>query len=255
MTSPLRYPGGKTRGCPLIWALLQKHYPDTKTLASPFFGGGSFELYCASRGLMIQANDLFEPLTNFWTQLKQNPIELAQTVELFRPLSKAEFYRMRQTILTETDPLLRAAYYFAINRSSFSGATFCGGYSEQAAAGRFTASSIERLRLTDLRKVESMSCVPAVDFIRTLPGDTVLFLDPPYLIKNYLYGRDGDLHASFNHQELATVLLTRKKWILCYNDCPEIRELYKGCRITPMSWSYGMNASKKSNEIVILPAE
>jgi DNA adenine methylase len=255
MTSPLRYPGGKTRGCTLIWALLQKEYPGTTSLASPFFGGGSFELFCAAKGITVNANDLFEPLANFWTQLKSHPIDLAQTVELFRPLSKADFYRFRESIQVESDPLLRAAYYFCINRSSFSGATFCGGYSEQAAKGRFTASSIERLRLTDMRNIKTFSHVPAVDFIRTLPGDTVLFLDPPYHITNYLYGRDGDLHAGFNHEELATVLLTRKKWILCYNDCEYIRNLYKGCRIIPMSWSYGMNATKKSNEIVILPGD
>ena len=40
----------------------------------------------------------------------------------------------------------RACMYYALNRSSFSGATTSGGYSQQAADKRFTESSIERVR-------------------------------------------------------------------------------------------------------------
>jgi DNA adenine methylase len=251
MSSPLRYPGGKTRACKLLWVFLQAECPDIKELASPFFGGGSFELFCSEKGIKVYGNELFEPLANFWKQLKENPIEVAQAVELFRPLSKAEFYNLRSQIQIEKDPILRAAYYFAINRCSFSGSTFCGGYSEQAAEGRFTASSIERLRMTNLTNVEiSQKC--GIQFIREHP-DTFLFLDPPYHISNYLYGRDGDLHIDFDHVALVNVLRSRKKWMLCYNDCPYIRELYKGCRIIPVNWAYGMNSTKKSNEILIVP--
>lgn len=42
--SPLRYPGGKSRAARQIALYLPK---DLKRLVSPFFGGGSFEFYCA----------------------------------------------------------------------------------------------------------------------------------------------------------------------------------------------------------------
>ena len=43
--SPLRYPGGKTRACKVLEALVTEHFDlnEFTTLVSPFFGGGSFE--------------------------------------------------------------------------------------------------------------------------------------------------------------------------------------------------------------------
>ncbi len=255
MTSPLRYPGGKTRASKMLWAFLQKEYPKTNCLVSPFFGGGSFELYCAAKGIQVYGNDLFEPVANFWLTLKWTPFELADACRLLRPMTKADFYRFRKAIETEEDPILRAAYYFAINRSSFNGSTFCGGFSEEAAKGRFTESSIERITSLDTTNLLFQN-EDFGTFITRFHSEehTTLFLDPPYYIENYLYGRDGDLHKGFDHERLACVLKTQHNWILCYNDCEYIRELYKDCRIQKVSWSYGMNKTKQSNEVIILPS-
>ena len=256
MTSPLRYPGGKTRAGKLLWAFLQKEYPKTKYLVSPFFGGGSFELMCASRGIKVFGNDLFEPVFNFWITLRYQSHDLAEACRLLRPLSKADFYRLKSMIDTEKDDLLRAAYYFAINRSSFSGSTCSGGFSEEAAKGRFTESSIERITNLDMSNVMPIYNEDFEVFMnRYQPQeDLTVFLDPPYSIENKLYGKDGDLHREFDHERLATLLKSRNDWILCYNDCEHVRKLYEGCRIQKVSWSYGMNESKKSNEILILPS-
>lgn len=255
MTSPLRYPGGKTRAGKLLWAFLQKEYPNTKYLASPFFGGGSFELLCASRGIKIFGNDLFEPVSNFWIALRYQKIDLAEACRLLRPLSRADFYRLRSMIYTEKDSILRAAYYFAINRSSFSGSTCSGGFSEEAAKGRFTDSSIERITKLDMTNVMPFHNEDFEIFMKRYePEDNLtVFLDPPYYVESKLYGKDGDLHTNFDHDRLANVLKTRKDWLLCYNDCEYIRNLYEGCRIQKVSWSYGMNKTKESNEILILP--
>ena len=80
-----------------------------------------------------------------------------------------------------------------------------------------------------------------------------VFLDPPYYIESKLYGKDGDLHRNFQHERLASLLKTRNDWLLCYNDCEYIRKLYEGCRIQKVNWSYGMNTTKESNEIIIMP--
>lgn len=39
---------------------------------------------------------------------------------------------------------------------------------------------------------------------------------------------------------------------MTYNNCDYIRELYKENIIIDAEWSYGMNKTKKSSEIVIL---
>ena len=78
-----------------------------------------------------------------------------------------------------------------------------------------------------------------------------LYLDPPYANGERLYGDKGDMHESFDHVGLAEILTGRSNWILSYNDCDYIRELYANFERKSLNWTYGMNATKRSNEILI----
>ena len=44
----------------------------------------------------------------------------------------------------------------------------------------------------------------------------------------------------------------KTNWIMTYNNCDYIKSLYKNFTIIETNWSYGMNKSKKSSEIVII---
>lgn len=254
--SPLRYPGGKTRACKIIEGELLK-YVDISTfdtIVSPFFGGGSFEFYVQNKyGLDIIANDKFAPLYTFWNNAKHNNEKLCNVITSLHPTTKEQFIDYRNSIMSEGDPLKCAAWYFVINRCSFSGATLSGGFSQQAAEKRFTESSIGRIKKLDLTSTEFHN----EDFATFLIKDyknRLLFLDPPYYLQkaSKLYGKNGDMHESFDHEGLFKVLDNTSNWILCYNDCPYIRTLYTEHTIIAVDWSYGMNKTKKSSEILIL---
>jgi DNA adenine methylase len=248
MKSPLRYPGGKTRAVKILTQYIPK---DTKTLLSPFFGGGSFEL---STGLDIKANDLFVPLYTFWSVLKSDPEELEKHVRSLMPVTKETFKRLRNTIREIEDPVDVAASYYVINRCSFSGATFCGGFSQEASTGRLNESSLKTLRSLNLEKVHfsNLDCCEFLEKNPETPG-TFVYADPPYYISSYIYGKDGDMHESFDHVKFADAIKKRRDWLVSYNDCEYIRNLYKNCTIESVSWSYGMNATKASSEILIRP--
>ena len=139
--SPLRYPGGKTRGVEFITQFFPKKLDK---LLSPFFGGGSIELSIAAKGTLIYGYDIFSPLVEFWQCLLTQPNQLADAVEKFYPLSKENFYKLQRTQTQFKTKLERAAVYYVLNRSSFSGATLSGGMSPNHP--RFTLTSIERLR-------------------------------------------------------------------------------------------------------------
>ena len=65
--------------------------------------------------------------------------------------------------------------------------------------------------------------------------ETFFFLDPPYLTsKSYgWYGNDFKLG---DHEDLAKVLVGVKgKWLLTLDDTPELRRLYRGFEIRPIS--------------------
>ena len=254
--SPLRYPGGKTRAIKILSDLLKEHYPTRKHLISPFLGGGSFELVLQSNGYTVTANDLFKPLHTFWTTIKNNPTAVIAKVKAQMPVTKEAFAALRQNIQTMTDAVDAAAAYFIINRCSFSGATFCGGYSQQAADGRLTESSLKTIEQLDLSNttIQNEDCVSFLDANpQTQTENTVVYADPPYYITTYIYGKDGDMHEGFNHQRFAETIKKRSDWMISYNDCEYIRNLYAGCRILEAAWSYGMNKTKKSSEIIILP--
>ena len=77
--SPLRYPGGKSRAVKTIWKYIEPLEP--KKLCSPFFGGGSLEIFCAQKGIKVHGYDNFQPLVDFWRWLLKDPKKLAKNVK------------------------------------------------------------------------------------------------------------------------------------------------------------------------------
>lgn len=242
--SPLRYPGGKTRGVDFITQFFPKNLDK---LLSPFFGGGSIELSVAAKGTLVLGYDIFSPLVEFWQCLITQPNELAIEVEKYYPLPKEKFYELQKTQMKFKTKLERAAVYYVLNRASFSGATLSGGMSPEHP--RFTVTSIERLRKFSNQNIN----VDKADFKTSLQKHpfTFTYLDPPYLIKSTLYGKKGNAHKDFDHEGLAAILQQREHWILSYNDCDEIRNMYEGFHILTPNWKYGMSNDKVSKEILI----
>lgn len=242
--SPLRYPGGKNRAVKSILSFIPEN--ETK-LCSPFLGGGSIELACSTK-MQVTGFDIFSPLIDFWKSLLNNKENLIKCVRKYYPLSKPKFYNLQKIFLNLENPLERGAAFFVLNRSSFSGTTLSGGMSP--GHPRFTESSIERLENFQANNFKP-ECADYRDVIPQF-DDSFLYLDPPYLNGHALYGHRGDTHKGFDHKALADLISKREKWIMSYNDCPTIRELYKDNKIVSLEWGYGMSKHKQSNEILIL---
>jgi len=246
--SILRYPGGKFRAVDIIFDLIPK---TTTVLCSPFLGGGSVEITCARNNITVFGYDVFAPLVEFWQCLLSNPIRLAKTVEEYYPLSKDDFYNLQKTQRKHKSKYRRAAIFYVLNRSSFSGSTLSGGMSPGHL--RFTESSIHRIREF---KIDNFH-VQRLDFKKSIKKhpNAFLYLDPPYMIDQTLYGVNGDAHKDFDHEGLASLLDKRDQWILSYNDSPEIHELYKDYTFLYPDWKYGMSNIKKSREVLILSSD
>lgn len=276
--SPLRYPGGKTRACKILYSILEENNIDLNEysyLASPFFGGGSFEFFIGNKypHLTILANDKFTPLYNFWEKVADQNERNTFCQELEKELGKVSresFVEKRETLTNSNmeSTLERARDYFIINRCSFSGATLSGGFSKEASINRFTQSSIDRVKRLNLEKFKFTN-IGFIEFMYTIGiieenKKYFVFLDPPYYLEggSKLYGNSGDLHEDFDHEGLWALLLSYSSlnipWMLTYNDCQYIRDLYslkstnlEKIKIKEVDWKYGMNKTKKSSEIVI----
>jgi DNA adenine methylase len=256
--SPLRYPGGKTRACKIINNILLQYFDinNFDTIISPFFGGGSFEFYLQNNyGLKLIVNDKFTPLYNFWKQVKINKQILCDELRKITIITKEQFIDYRNTIMNLNDNVFQQSIqYFIINRCSFSGSTLSGGFSEEASIKRFTPSSINKIELLDFTNIDIYN-YDFYDFINNFNNNKAfIFLDPPYYLENKskLYGNNGDMHENFNHQLLFDLLNTKKNWLITYNNCEYIRKLYEDYIIIDVNWSYSMNTSKTSSEIIII---
>lgn len=245
LKSPLRYPGGKSRA---VKEIMQYFPPGLDKVCSPFLGGGSIELELVSRGVEVFAYDVFEPLTDFWQVLLSNPKELAEMVAKYHPLTNSKFYSLQRDYLNIKNKKERAAVFFVLNRSSFSGTTLSGGMSP--GHPRFTDNIIEFLKSFEIENLH----VNNADFHDSLKlhKSDFLYLDPPYAIDESLYGNKGSTHNGFDHTGLAKILKKRDGWILSYNDSEEVRGWYKGFEMLTPQWAYGMSKDKKSRELLIL---
>lgn len=246
MKSPLRYPGGKSRAVKRILPFIEGK---TTELLSPFVGGASIEIAAAQKGIKVYAYDIFTPLVHFWQQLLLDANKVADKVNEYFPLKKEDFYVLQKKLKLSEDPIEIASLFFVINRCSFSGTTQSGGMSPNHP--RFNQASIQRLRDFLCENME----VSLGSFEQSLKKYPSMFayLDPPYALgmSSNLYGNKGDTHLDFNHINLSHSLKNRGMWVLSYNDCEIVRDLYQGHIFKPIEWTYGMNKSKKSNEVLI----
>ncbi len=243
--SPLRYPGGKSRAVKEIYNLLPS---GLDRMCSPFAGGASVELACAQQGIQVSAYDSFEPLVRFWQVLLDDAPDLARIVSDYYPLTRTEFYAIQKSFHEIENKKQQASAFYVLNRCSFSGTTLSGGMSP--GHPRFTVGAIERLAAFKVNNFD----VDLADFNDSIKkhDNDFLYLDPPYANGEKLYGDRGGHHANFNHQGLAKLLTNRDGWLLSYNDCEIVRDLYSNHQFLSPEWAYGMNNSKLSNEVLIL---
>lgn len=77
----------------------------------------------------------------------------------------------------------------------------------------------------------------------------VLFMDPPYeLDKKYYY---GPLHRKFDHDVFALVANEiRHKWVITYNDTPDIRRRFEGFNTAPLPMMYSKEGERVTELII-----
>ncbi len=258
--SPLRYPGGKSRAVKLISQLI----PEFEEFREPFLGGGSIFIYAKQRfpNKKFWVNDLYLELYKFWKMAQKDVDALIEKIYEWRnqfPIGK-ELHKFLNVNLEGFNDLERAAAFFIYNRITFSGTSLSGGYSEHAFSGRFTESSIQRLN--QFAKVINGSTITNFDYeelVKEKGENVFIFLDPPYYsaTKSALYGKNGNLHKSFDHIKFAeTMRNCEHRWLITYDDSKYIRDLFSFANIIPWDLTYGMRnvtdgSDQKGKELFI----
>jgi len=258
--SVLRYPGGKSKAVEKIIANIPANI---KEFREPMVGGGSVSLVVKQLfpNVKVKINDLNYDLICFWKTLRDNHEELIKEIRKIKETYKDGRDLYNELITKNNDnEFERAVRFFVLNRITFSGTVDSGGYSQQAFEKRFTDSAIEKLKLVSM--IIKDFEITHGDYEKLLfeDGDGVfIFLDPPYYstTKSKLYGKNGDLHLNFDHNRFANNMKKCKHlWLITYDDCIEVKELFSFAYIYHWELQYGMNnykqkTAKKGKELFI----
>jgi DNA adenine methylase len=251
LKTPLRYPGGKSRAC----EKMGPYFPDLRNydeFREPFLGGGSVAIYVTKKypNLDIWVNDLYEPLVNFWQQLQMFGNDLKNelvdckvaynTPELAREL----FLKSKEHINDESETNFnRAVAFYIVNKCSFSGLTESSSFSEQASNSNFSLRGIQKLpeysKLIANWRITNYS----YDYLMDGNKGAFMYLDPPYDIKDNLYGRKGSMHKGFDHDKFAADCdANDMDQLVSYNSDQLVKDRFKNWNAAEFDLTYTMRS-------------
>lgn len=233
-----------------------------RRVVSGFAGSAVFEykLADACPDMTVMAMDVNVAVINCHQAFKAAPLALERALARLgnSSLSRAQFSAMRKVFdrmtLPEQPNVLAAAKFIQMMHHTFSGKY--GSFISREDNWKGKANNHARFahppppnltfQLTDFFQfVDRKSTLTSVflDLFRfmdrksTTDPPTAMYLDPPYYVEKAHYGPVNNL--LFPHALLATKLQeasTIPIWIMSYNDCPEVINLYsKWCAIYRIS--------------------
>jgi len=249
--TPLRYPGGKSRAC----TKMDPFFPDLRNydeFREPFLGGGSVAIYITKKypSLDIWVNDLYEPLVNFWQQLQMFGTEMKENL-MEEKLShnnpedaKKLFLQAKEELKDEkVESLRRAICFYIVNKCSFSGLTESSSFSKQASIGNFSVRGIEKLpgysKLISNWRITNYS----YDYLMDGNKGAFMYLDPPYDIKDNLYGNKGSMHKGFDHDKFAADCdANNMDQLVSYNSDQLVKDRFKTWKAAEFDLTYTMRS-------------
>lgn len=212
------------------------------------FGGAGWMLFAGERRVDLEVyNDIDGRLVNLFRCVKYHPDALQKELEWIHT-SREMFSDTRQDIHGLTD-IQRAARFYILIRCSFGADLHSFG-----ARKRDMEKAVHYLR--DVSHRLNKVVIEHMDFEHLIKvydrPDALFYLDPPYL------NAEGYYVAEFgaeDHMRLHDALCKIKgKFILSYNDCDGMRELYRGYDIMEVDRHDNFTAgasSRRYDELII----
>ena len=106
--------------------------------------------------------------------------------------------------MDDSESFHRAVSFYIVNKCSFSGLTESSSFSAQASESNFSLKGIDKLQFySEIIKKWRITNY-SYDYLLGAEGNAFVYLDPPYDIKDNLYGRKGSMHKRFDHDRFAT---------------------------------------------------
>ena len=188
------------------------------------FGGAGWVLFHKPPGNDFEVfNDFNGSLVNLYRCVREQPDKLKDELQYILN-SRLDFEYMKRLLHSQAalPDVRRAACYYALIRYSYAAGTSTFGSQPHSLWNDFPPIDAAAGRLQKV-VIENKDCIRLIrQYDRP---DSFFYCDPPYYQADQYYeavGADG-----FDHGGLAQALFSMDgRFLLSYNDCPYIRELY-----------------------------
>lgn len=264
--TPLRYPGGKGKLATYVKAIIKSNALADGEYVEPYAGGAAIALELLFHDYVsrIHINDLSRPVYSFWRSVLDQPEELSRLVhDTARTVESWDKQKLILKNEADHDTLAVGFAMFFLNRTNRSGILNAGiiGGREQKGVwkidARYNADElITRIQaIAELKPQISLTQLDAVEFlkqgVKVWPDKTLIYLDPPYYVK----GRDLYYHFyrhedHVNISEVVKSEIARQKWLVSYDNVPEVRALYEGCQRTVYGIGYSARTARTGAEVM-----
>lgn len=260
--TPLRYPGGKTKNYDYVKNLLKTNCING-TYVEPFAGGAglAIKLLLHKDVERIIINDSDYAIYSFWKCLIEDTDKLCDYIKNV-PLTYSQWKIEKDVYMNQnvhsTFEIGSAALF--LNRTNVSGIIKGGIIGGRNQNGKYKMDARFN-RETLIKKIENIAkekdriLVSNKDVFDLLSLDFIneenLFVnfDPPYVKKG------GKLYMNYfkaqDHKKLEErIAQLTCKWMVTYDCCDLVNQLYRNFRKSSIQLKYSMNKSKNVKELV-----
>lgn len=262
--SPLRYPGGKTKLYNLVKTLLEKNNLIGGTYVEPFAGGAglALKLLINNDVKRIIINDLDVAIYSIWysiLNLTEDFCDLIENTEI-----TVEEWRHQKDIYSK-GPLGNTLQYgfaaFFLNRTNVSGVLKGGMIGGNNQSGNYKIDArfnkidlINRIKL--ISQYKDSIILYNIDANELITGNYLKYyhkvfvnFDPPYVKKGLQLYKNS--FSEQDHRLLSyNISRCKKKWIVTYDICPLVKELYDKFPHDIININYSVNTPQKAQEYI-----
>ena len=244
----IRYPGAKDAHMFLLNYLPTRGKMD---LVEPFAGTSALTFALLESGRLSSAwiNDIDPGIIDLWRQVRDCPDMLVARVEAYVP-SVDDFYEWQDDCSDGFRKLVM--HQISFNGLGAKAGSPIGGREQRSnysVGCRWSSKNLTKKirRCSALLRSVSVKLTSNQWDDLEIPSTSFVYADPPY------YGQGAGLyvHGTIDHQRLSFFLRSRTRgWLLSYDDCPEIRNMYSFADIRQQRVHSKMSATRITDLII-----
>lgn len=257
--SPLRYPGGKNKLSKFVALVCERNHINGHYV-EPYAGGSSVALHLLINGYVkeITINDFDRSIYAFWHSVLNDTNTFCKMIDAaevtIKNWQKQKSIQQNKKAASLLELGFSTFFLNRTNRSGIINGGVIGGVEQKGNYKidcRFNKEElIERIKFIAIHKKNiHLYNLDALELVRMVEKkskskNVIFYFDPPYFLKGQsLY---MNAYEPSDHKDVSDKIkkIKNARWIVSYDDVPQIKSLYKDKDIQKRAYSFIHTAYK-----------